>query len=1815
MQRLLLTITILLVQTSSHLTDRTIDTLNLLLPLSPEIHTSYPLAASNGCYQWTSSNPNIISLTPHKTGSQHNTDCFNSATAKVETSTAFGGAVWLMAKDRLTGHLLKCEARVAHINRLGILTRLRTIYVEDFETLEVVGYDKEGNVFNSLEGFRFFWEVEQEGKLAEFWGFGESGVKTTELRRQIEETGGKSDQVVLKGMKTGKVKVSAKVDDRVYKGKETSVVVHIIEHFVVVPEGDLFVLPCSSVDFRVYIIRAKGQKASINKVSLPNGNYKFEADKQFKGQISQNGKLLIGDERGRFALKVIDMKKEDNVITKMVSVVNPVKLVIQITKIDGERRKQLRNKEFDYFDNFIDDTKNFDNNWNLLKGESYLVKPVLFGTDYSVIYSDELDFLWGVDTDVFEIFYTKQNSLVLQPKKDALKTEITVSLDDLKCIDTTLKDKKGVFISSRVSLLKPVSEQLLLPEKGEFNLKCIGGSGNYIWETTDPTLLILNQSGEIKAVKEGETLVYCIDKLNPENRDVITIEIAKPKQLRAIERKKELMETVEDNLLVGLTNSEGVLFSNCTDTNIDFVIDKGEIKVDKREYDLNTINKETFKLKDNVFLEDESKHSQYHIMTYRKHIDNGDITEKDLNDLINKLSNFGICGVFAVSSEVKGQSAVSFSHPDYGIDSSKIQTYRPFKVNPVTELDKEVYGEDVLLLPYTSMNYTVKEGPKVWPNAKKLSHRTYNLSQSKTIFSGDIKGNGEFLEFSLNCVNDNFGETEQGSFELISRNQANKDLIRPLSVRTTVSGLCSHPSSIKIQEKGRLNKGKELSLRNNKKHDLDILVLNNDGVAFWNRNSLNVHWELDGNNHGKLSGRNGIQNQLELDEIIGSMTLTAKSDNYLQSGNQTKFSEVKDVITIHSVNKLTLEPQRLVLLLHEDNVEKIKIFNGSGKFSVNSSNKKIVDLHFNENNREIIVKPLQKGETVVYVTDDYLSSTTALECHITVVALTRLELSIEKSLIQINEKSLLNIKAFANNLEITQRQLSLIPLKLKPSEKELITEDSPFSVQSKTKGNYMVIVESVDFSISSNAVFVDVFEPIMIFPDQLILAPGCVGYFNIQGGPNQLQRQKNNYRIKLKLPSSISTVEQVEDTLYSISTGNNKSGIIVAELTDKEGKTISESKVIVLFERIEELHINGNNKLIKETSSRILVVPKTASGYLSLAFCPIKYTVEHSNPDIVGLNNYQSDRAQNFNSSLFRFNISGKNIGSSLFTVKMTFKDKITKTAKFNISVVDNLIVPTALGLQSNLCNNGPLLMSVNSFYDIPNVSADVKSELSQLDKAVVLTSIARLESGTKLGNDILILKHGQNIGTTTVSVGKPVTLVLSSHDQTGFMQTNFDATFRLQALDSFGRLFVSLPTDAHFDFLISDPSVISYKFNRRMNELYVKSHKEGKSLMHVRSRRYPELVEALEFNVGPLMTPSGEMTLPLGSKFTARLINISDFSQLESSDENIISIDSKGTVTALKEGKADLRVKGSDILTARLEVIKITHLYPFRKNPTAITNVETLSIYKDSYLFLFKPGSLDREIGIPSDIHIDKKHSVNCVVNSDDLFVKSINSYQNEYVGCEIVFERNKVVKNKKVNLRVVLKNNMDDSEIFTNITLDVLNRFKIPDNRKIIQLNKNSNTSEINIASDEKLKTDVSSNLSQYVKTLYIHETGIFKMLVQIPNDYPKRIKAQITLENVVTRQKEVILFEFDPSSSFWSWFNLSTENSLSMSDGIIIILCVFVLGVIIRELRKKRDGNDFTDVSISQNIISNSLPHRTRRDHYDSNLSRMMRTSMYD
>lgn len=77
--------------------------------------------------------------------------------------------------------------------------------------LKFQAYDEEGNIFNSLEGLRFEWNIDQGTDIVKIVTMKEAAHKQSELQKEMEFSKMHSDVLFLKGLRTGTATLSVKI--------------------------------------------------------------------------------------------------------------------------------------------------------------------------------------------------------------------------------------------------------------------------------------------------------------------------------------------------------------------------------------------------------------------------------------------------------------------------------------------------------------------------------------------------------------------------------------------------------------------------------------------------------------------------------------------------------------------------------------------------------------------------------------------------------------------------------------------------------------------------------------------------------------------------------------------------------------------------------------------------------------------------------------------------------------------------------------------------------------------------------------------------------------------------------------------------------------------------------------------------------------------------------------------------------------------------------------------------------------------------------------------------------------------------------------------------------------------------------------------------------------------------------------------------------------------------------------------------------------------------------------------------------------------
>lgn len=82
-----------------------------------------------------------------------------------------------------------------------------------------------------------------------------SKLKTTDYRKNLENNDFQTDIFIVKGMRTGRVKVRAKIIEKGIQVQPAEVYVQVIEYFRVVPEPEVYLLQDSLLQTQLFIMK------------------------------------------------------------------------------------------------------------------------------------------------------------------------------------------------------------------------------------------------------------------------------------------------------------------------------------------------------------------------------------------------------------------------------------------------------------------------------------------------------------------------------------------------------------------------------------------------------------------------------------------------------------------------------------------------------------------------------------------------------------------------------------------------------------------------------------------------------------------------------------------------------------------------------------------------------------------------------------------------------------------------------------------------------------------------------------------------------------------------------------------------------------------------------------------------------------------------------------------------------------------------------------------------------------------------------------------------------------------------------------------------------------------------------------------------------------------------------------------------------------------------------------------------------------------------------------------------------------------------
>jgi nuclear pore complex protein Nup210 len=478
----------------------------ILLPFHPRIETNFTLEATDGCFLWSSSRPDLVridSLGPFSIKNGEN--CSLHANVIAHTKQSLRSSATVYARDILTGQSVRCDVIIDKIQTIEIVYTTTRLYLEDApELFKLRAHDQHGSTFSSIEHFPYEWRllnaavVDEQTvkksstgtldatKVIRILRLTDSSYEMSETVRNLESHGSLSYEILLEGLRTGSAFVQAEIiDNDLYHGIRTKPVrLSVSANVQFHPSTDVYLLPYSRLAFRLYQIK---RQESTDITDLPSTRILYEVKLLTNDAGYLNEQTLLftatdhADEQSRLELTDRNMKAIDN------DTYEPTSLMIRIVNIG-----------------YLSAITNSTRPWIYQIGAYYLINVEMFDVNGRKIYpTDNLDLSASIPNEqhktclTLKSLYQNGTQYILRPNCQG-RFELEFRLNGMKNNDII---EMPFTASTRqwFEVYLPLTVQpkrVLLPEKTSVRerhtpycpVKVFGGSGDYIFTSRDTSV-------------------------------------------------------------------------------------------------------------------------------------------------------------------------------------------------------------------------------------------------------------------------------------------------------------------------------------------------------------------------------------------------------------------------------------------------------------------------------------------------------------------------------------------------------------------------------------------------------------------------------------------------------------------------------------------------------------------------------------------------------------------------------------------------------------------------------------------------------------------------------------------------------------------------------------------------------------------------------------------------------------------------------------------------------------------------------------------------------------------------------------------------------------------------------------------------------------------------------------------------------------------------------------------------------------------------------------------------------------------------------
>ncbi|XP_049497036.1 nuclear pore membrane glycoprotein 210-like isoform X2 [Panthera uncia] len=506
----------------------------VLLPFTRATRVNFTLEASEGCYRWSSTRPEVASIEPLGVDEAQ---CSQKAVVQARLSQPARLTSIIFAEDITTGQVLRCDAIVDLIHGIQIVSTTRELYLEDSPLeLKIQALDSEGNTFSTLAGLVFDWTIVKDTEANGFSDshnalriltFLESTYIPPSYISEMEKVAKQGDTILVSGMKTGSSKLKACIQEAVYKHVHPAEVrLLILENILLNPAYDVYLMVGTSIRYKVQKIR----QGKITELSMPSEQYELQL---------QNS---IPSPEGDPSRPVAVLDQDTSMVTAVQ--LGQSNLVLSHRSIRMQGASRLPNSTIYVVEpGYLGFTVQPGDRWVLETGHLYEITiEVLDKSGNKVYLSDNLRIDTVLPPEFFEVLASSQNGSyhhVRATKKGqtAIEAALTSVVDQdggVHTLRVPVWNQQEVEIHVPITLYPSILTFPWQPKTGayQYTIKAHGGSGNFSWSSSSHMVAMVTVKGVMTTGSNtGLSVIQAHDVQNPLHFGEMKVYVIEPSSM------------------------------------------------------------------------------------------------------------------------------------------------------------------------------------------------------------------------------------------------------------------------------------------------------------------------------------------------------------------------------------------------------------------------------------------------------------------------------------------------------------------------------------------------------------------------------------------------------------------------------------------------------------------------------------------------------------------------------------------------------------------------------------------------------------------------------------------------------------------------------------------------------------------------------------------------------------------------------------------------------------------------------------------------------------------------------------------------------------------------------------------------------------------------------------------------------------------------------------------------------------------------------------------------------------------------------------